>query len=113
MEGRNMKHDTTLSKGHRAAKTRAAYDKYDINARLATESEKTGRPDWMSPASKCKLKAAKDSKYVARRAGRYDAPMYDASGKADGNVLAQQHVANSQSIRDKAASIEAFRNRED
>lgn len=51
--------------------------------------------------------------YTAQRAGRDDRPRYDASGKADGNILAQQHVANSQPIRDKAASIEAFRNRED
>ena len=82
-EGRNMKHSWTLSKGHRAAKTRAAYAKYDINARLATKSEKTGRPDWMSPASKCKLKAEADSKYVARRAGRDDKPLHDATSKPD------------------------------
>ena len=78
-----MKHDGTLNRGHRAARTSAAYAKYDINARLATKSEKTGRPDWMSPASKCKLKAAKNSKYVARRAGRDDAPKHDATSKPD------------------------------
>jgi hypothetical protein len=78
-----MKHDSTLNKGHRAARTAAAYAKYDIYNRVATKSEKTGRPDWMSPASKCKLKAEADSKYVARRAGRDDAPLHDATSKPD------------------------------
>jgi hypothetical protein len=108
-----MKHDSTLNKGHRAARTAAAYAKYDINARLATKSEKTGRPDWMSPASKCKLKAEADSKYVARRAGRDDAPKHDATSEPDRNNTAQQHVVNSAPIRERAANAEFQRNRED
>lgn len=51
--------------------------------------------------------------YTAQRAGRDDAPTYDASGEADRNNTAQQHVANSQPIRDTADRIEAYRNRED
>lgn len=108
-----MKHDSTLNRGHRAARTSAAYAKYDINARLATKSEKTGRPDWMSPASKCKLKAEADSKYVARKAGRDDAPLHDASSEPDRNNTAQQHVVNSAPIRERAANAEFQRNRED
>jgi hypothetical protein len=108
-----VKHDDTLNRGHRAARTSAAYAKYNINARLATKSEKTGRPDWMSPASKCKLKAAADSKYVARKAGRDDKPKHDASSEPDRNNTAQQHVVNSAPIRERAANAEFQRNRED
>jgi hypothetical protein len=53
------------------------------------------------------------SSYEARRAGRDNIPYYEASGTGDLNNTAQQHVKNSQPIRDIAANAEFQRNRTD
>jgi hypothetical protein len=51
--------------------------------------------------------------YVGRKAGRDDTPLHDATSEGDRNNTAQQHVGNSQPIRDTAANAEFQRNRTD
>ena len=60
-----------------------------------------------------KLRTEIVEQYVARRAGRDDAPKWDASNRQDDNNTTQQHVLNSAPIRQIAENAERQRNRED
>lgn len=65
---------------HYSRKLAAVTAKWGRN--VNAEYQRAERPEWMSPASKCKAKADAGD-YTARKAGRDNAPKWDASSTPD------------------------------